>query len=84
MNIVQLLNRKRIKKSLVSRIKLRDIFKKVYWLEFENECILKFLAKYNVIMNTQKNSLVDSKDTEIKDYVNLTHEPKFTILVESH
>ena len=82
MNIIQLLNRSRIKKSLGSRIKQRDIFKTVYWLEFENECILKFLAKYDVIMNRQEIPSIDSEQIEIKDFVNLTHEPEFTILVE--
>ena len=81
MNIIKLLNISKIKKSLVSRIKLRDIFKKVYWLEFENECILEILTKYNLIMKRQDNLSIDSKDTEIKDYVNLTHEPEFPILV---
>ena len=81
MNIMKLLNRSRIKKSLVSRKNHRDIFKKVYWLEFENECILKFLAKYDIFMKGQKNSSIISKNTKIKDYVNLTHEPEFIVLV---
>ena len=81
MNIMKLLNRSRIKKSHVSRKNHRDIFKKVYWLEFENECILKFLAKYDIFMKGQKNSSIISKNTKIKYYVNLTHEPEFIVLI---
>jgi hypothetical protein len=77
-----MLNKSRIKRALVPRIKLRDIFRKVYWLEFENECILKFLAKYNVIMKRQENSSIPSKDAKIKDYVNATQRPEIIILVE--
>lgn len=79
MNIMKLLNRSRIKKSLFSRKNHRDIFKKAYWLEFENECILKFLTKYDIFMKGQSNSSIISKDTKIKNYVNLTHEPEFII-----
>ena len=79
MNIMKVLNRSRIKKSLIFRKNNRDFFKKVYWLEFENECILKFLTKYDIFMKRQDNSLIIPKDTKIEDYVNLTHEPKFII-----
>jgi hypothetical protein len=82
MNIKQLIIRSRIKKSLVSKIKLRDIFKKVYWLEFENECILKFLAMYNLLMESPKIKSVNSKGNRVKDFVNLTHDPEFVIVVK--
>lgn len=79
MNVMKQLNWSRIKKSLIFRKNNRDIFKKVHWLEFENECILKFLTKYGIFMKRQENSSVIAKDTKIEDYVNLTHEPKFII-----
>jgi hypothetical protein len=79
MKIMRQLNWSRIKKSRVFRRNHYDIFKKVYWLEFENECILKFLTKYDIFMRGQDNYSDISKDTKIEDYVNLTHEPKFII-----
>jgi len=79
MNVMKRLNWSRIKKSYIFRKNNCDIFKKIYWLEFENECILKFLTKYDIFMNGPQNSSIISKDTKIEDYANLTHEPKFII-----
>ncbi len=81
MNVMKRLNWSRIKKSYIFRKNSHDIFKKVYWLEFENEYILKFLTKYDIFMKGQENSSIISKDTKIEDYANLTHEPKFIISV---
>ena len=69
----------RIRRKLPSRTKLREVLRKVDWLEFENETILSFLNKYNIIMVNQGSR--KQRDPAIQDYVRIKNEPKMIITV---
>ncbi|KKM91603.1 hypothetical protein LCGC14_1226950 [marine sediment metagenome] len=69
----------RIRRKLPSRTKLREVLRKVDWLEFENETILSFLNKYNIIMVNQGSR--KQRDPAIQDYVRIENEPKMIITV---
>ena len=75
MNVRFLLNR--IRRKLHSRIKVREVVRKAYWLEFENENILNFLAKYNVFAPNHETSPDRHLGVKTQDYVN--NEPRFVI-----
>jgi len=75
MNVRFLLNR--IRRKLHSRIKVREVLRKVNWLEFENENILNFLAKYNVFAGNHETSPGRHLGVKTQDYVN--NEPRFVI-----
>ena len=79
MNIRRIVNRNKIRRILHSRMKLREVYSKAYWLEFENESILSFLAKYNVVMSRQESSSNISRDTKVQDYVNIDNQPEIVI-----
>ena len=67
---------------LQSRTKLHEVVKKVAWLEFENENILNYLAKYNILRNGQQNTHSTSKNEIIQENTNVNHQPKldFTVI----
>lgn len=71
----------RIKSLFNSRMKSRDVFQKLKWLEFENESILNFLAKYNVITSKKNKSENIPRETKLQDFVDLTHEEEFYIIM---
>jgi len=84
MNIRRIVNRSRIRRILHSQMKLREVYRKAYWLEFENESILSFLAKYNVVMSRQESSSNIPRDTKVQDYVNIDNQPEIVIdIIES-
>ena len=67
MNIRFFLNR--IRRKLRSRIKVREVVRRVYWLEFENESILNFLAKYKVFEHNHEASYGRHSTAKIQNYV---------------
>ena len=67
----------RIRRKLHSRIKVREVVRKAYWLEFENESILNFLAKYNIIVGNHETSPLRQIRTKIQGYV--SNEPGIII-----
>jgi hypothetical protein len=69
----------RIRRKLHSRMKLREIVRRAYWLEFENESILNFLTKYNVVVGNHKTTPDRQIRAKIQDYVG--NEPGFIINV---
>ena len=71
----------KIKRLLNSRMKSRDAFQKLKWLEFENENILNFLAKYNIIRGKTNNSENIPGEAKIQDFVDLTHEQEFYMIM---
>ena len=75
MNVRFLLNR--IRRKLHSRIKVREVLRKANWLEFENENILNFLAKYNVFVDNHEASPGRHLEVKTQDYDN--NEPRFVI-----
>ena len=79
MNVRQRLNWSKIRKILHSRMKLRKVYRKAYWLEFENESILSFLTKYNIVMSRQESSLNIPRDAKVQDYVNIDNQPEIII-----
>ena len=79
MSIRRILNRSRIKRILHSRMKLHEVYRKAYWLEFENESILSFLAKYNIVMSRQAPSSNIPRDAKIQDYVDINNQPEIVI-----
>jgi hypothetical protein len=70
-NIRQILNRNRIRRLLQSRTKLHDVVRKVAWLEFENENILNYLTKYNILRNGQQNTYNTSKNKIVQEDTNI-------------
>lgn len=70
---------RKIRRKLQSRIKLSEVLRKVDWLEFENEAILSFLNKYNIIMANQEAR--KQRDPTIQEYVRIENEPRMTISV---
>lgn len=81
MKMLRITNKDRIKRILHSRRNLHATFKKLYWLEFENESILKFLAKYDIIMS--KNGYSERIPTEIKtkEFIDVTVEEEFPLIM---
>ena len=77
MNVRFVLNR--IRRKLHSQIKLREVVRKVYWLEFENESILNFLAKYNVVAGNHEVLPDRQMRTKMQDYAG--KEPGYNINV---
>jgi len=75
MNVRFLLNR--IRRKLHSRIKVREVLRKANWLEFENENILNFLAKYHVFVDNHEASPGRHQGVKTQDYGN--NEPRFVI-----
>ncbi|MFW9895096.1 MAG: hypothetical protein ACFFD7_04760 [Candidatus Thorarchaeota archaeon] len=69
----------KIRRKFQSRIILREALRKVDWLEFENEAILQFLDKYNMIMVHQEPR--KQSDPPIQGYVHLEDEPKMIISI---
>jgi len=63
-----------------SQIRIRELVRKKRWLEFENESILKFLSKYNVLTKMRDNHPVKSGDLAPEE-INTTHQPKFDLSV---
>jgi len=60
-------------------MKLHEVYRKAYWLEFENESILSFLAKYNIVMSRQVPSSNIPRDAKIQDYVDINNQPEIVI-----
>jgi len=81
MNIKQKFNRMRIGRILYSRMKMRKALRKVQWLEFENENILNFLAKYSILTKGRKKSIVTTKNTRSIEDTNITPRPNFDLSV---
>jgi len=79
MSIRRILNRSRIRRILHSRMKFHEVYRKAYWLEFENESILSFLAKYNIVMSRQVPSSNIPRDAKIQDYVDINNQPEIVI-----
>ncbi len=79
MNVRFLLNR--IRRKLHSRIKVREVLRKANWLEFENENILSFLVKYNIVIGNHKQSPSSQSISKIQDYAGIDNEPGFIINV---
>ncbi len=71
----------RIRRKLHSRIKVHDIVRNAYWLEFENENILSFLVKYNIVIGNHKQSPSSQSISKIQDYAGIDNEPGFIINV---
>lgn len=81
MNIRQIVNRSRIRRLLQSRSKLREVVNKVHWLEFENESILKFLSKYNILTEGRVNKPVTSISIRTREDTNINHQPKIDLTI---
>jgi hypothetical protein len=81
MNIRQVINRNRIRRLLQSKSKLQEVASKVRWLEFENESILKFLAKYNILMKGREFSPVTSINITTQEDTTISHQPKIDLSV---
>lgn len=77
MNVRYVVNR--IRRKFHSRMKLQEVFRKVYWLEFENESILNALTKYNIIKRRQHPSV--KSGPKIQDFVEIESEHGFEINV---
>jgi hypothetical protein len=60
---------------------MREVVRKSHWLEFENESILNFLAKYNILTKGLKNPPATSKSIMIQEDTNINHQPKFDLSV---
>ena len=60
-----------------SRVRVREVVRKAYWLEFENESILSFLAKYNIVNDCQQIPIKTGNN--IQDFVGIKNEPGFII-----
>jgi hypothetical protein len=80
MKMSRLINKYKIKRILDYRSNIRDTYKKLYWLEFENESILKFLAKYNILGS--KRVSADRIPAEIKtsNFVDITVEEEYPFI----
>jgi hypothetical protein len=50
------------------------------WLEFENESILKFLAKYGIICERGKSTNTYDKN-RTKDFINVTVEEEISLVM---
>ena len=72
----------RIRRRLRSRVRVREVVRKAHWLEFENESILSFLAKYNIVNGCQQ---IPAKTRHsVQDFVGIENEPGFIInIIES-
>jgi hypothetical protein len=81
MNIKQKFNRMRIGRLLNSRMKMREVLRKAHWLEFENENILNFLAKYSILTKGRKKPIVTTKNTRTIEDTNITPRPNFDLSV---
>jgi hypothetical protein len=81
MNIRQKVNRSRIRRLLQSRSKLREVVNKVNWLEFENESILKFLAKYNIFTEGRVNTSLKPIIIRTGEDTNIHHQPKIDLTI---
>ena len=69
----------RMRRGLRSRVRVREVVRKAYWLEFENESILRFLAKYNIVNGCQQ---IPAKTRHsVQDFVGIQSEPGFIINV---
>jgi hypothetical protein len=77
MNVKFILSK--IRRKFPSRIKLSDVLRKVELLEFENETILTFLEKYNIIMTNQGPR--NQKSLTIQEYVRTENESGIEITV---
>jgi len=66
-----------VRRKLHSRTKVREVIRKAYWLEFENESILNYLAKYYLLAGSCKP--VVSGNIRLQD--TLRTEPEFVIEV---
>ena len=69
----------RIRRRLQSRVRVREVVRKAYWLEFENESILSFLAKYSIVNGCQQIPI--KTGPKIQDFVGIENEPGFVINV---
>ncbi|MFX0167333.1 MAG: hypothetical protein ACFE9V_18570, partial [Candidatus Hodarchaeota archaeon] len=49
--------------------------RKAQWLEFENESILQFLAKYKIVNKRQESASGIPPDKKINDYVDTENQP---------
>ena len=81
MKMLRITNKDRIKRILHSRRNLHATFKKLYWLEFENESILKFLAKYDIIMNKRGHSECVPAEIKTKELIDVTVEEEFPLIM---
>ena len=77
MNLRFVLNR--IRRRVHSRVRVREVVRKAHWLKFENESILSFLAKYNIVTCSQQPPI--KTRPRIQDFVGLENEPGFVINV---
>ncbi|MFX1279887.1 MAG: hypothetical protein ACFFA3_10755 [Promethearchaeota archaeon] len=68
----------KIRRNLHSYTKTREVERKMQWLEFENESILSFLAKYNIIVGNHRIMRYQAEVTQ-QDYVG--DEPEIVISV---
>ena len=81
MNIRQIVNRSKIRRVLHSQTKLREVVRKAHWLEFENESILNFLAKYNILTKGRENPPFTSKGIVTQEDANIDqHKIDLTII----
>jgi hypothetical protein len=69
----------RIRRRLRSRVRVREVLRKAVWLEFENESILNFLVKYNIVTHCQQPPV--KTGPRIQDFVGFENEPRFIINV---
>ena len=81
MNIRQMINRNRIRRLLQSRSKVQEVVSKVHWLEFENESILKFLAKYNLLTKGQDFSPATSISIMNQEGTSINPQPKIDLSI---
>ncbi|MFX1477103.1 MAG: hypothetical protein ACFFCI_03125 [Promethearchaeota archaeon] len=81
MNIRHIVNRSRIRRLLQSRSKLAEVVNKIHWLEFENESILKFLAKYNILTEGRVNNPVTSISIRTREDTTINHQPKIDLTI---
>ncbi|MHA2009153.1 MAG: hypothetical protein ACXABO_16265 [Promethearchaeota archaeon] len=79
MNVRYILNQ--LKRKLHSRIRTYELVNRVYLLEFENEAILKFLTKYNILTSSKEQTEKMHTRTKIQDYVSINNEPRIIVNV---
>jgi len=77
----RIINKQKIKRILSSRRNLRATFRRMSWLEFENEAILKFLAKYDIIVRRGGESMLSPNKIKTKDFIDVTVEEEIPLIM---
>lgn len=82
MNFKQMINANRIRRLLQARSKLDEVLRKLALLELENENILNYLAKYNVLGKKKQSYSKITKSLAVHEDSNINHQPKvdFTVI----